>query len=155
MYDIESVTYLRQIDQRASDLFERAWRRGQLKRILATFTGQSRHLPLLSDIEDQYEGISTRELGVQPIRLAQITGTQGKISFDRDFLPLQRRSKNRWVGVACAMLKGATTLPPIDVVQVGADYYVRGGNHRVSVAKALDHLYIDAEVTQWVIDSAD
>ncbi len=152
MYDTESAAYLRQIDQRANDLFERSWRRGQFKRIAALFTGQSRHLPLLSAIEAHYEGVPVRELGVQPIRLERITGTQGKISFDRDFLPLQRRSKNRWVGVACAMLKDATSLPPIDVVQVGADYYVRDGNHRVSVAKALAHLYIDAEVTQWVIE---
>ena len=157
MHSTESAYHLRQISQRANDLFERAWRRGQFKRIQALFTGESRHLPLLSDIEDQHQQSDTLELGVQPTRLERIIGTQGKISFDKDFLPLQRRSKARWVAVAQAMLLGATNLPPVDVVQVGDDSYIKDGNHRVSVAKALNYLYIDADVTRWAkaADSPD
>ena len=151
MYNSASEFGNRQLTQRVNDLFEQAWRLGQIKRIAALFTGQSRQLPLLSDLEARYKDAALRELGVQPIRLERITGTQGKISFDKDFLPLQRRSKNRWISAAIAILTDPTSLPPIDVVQVGDDYYVGDGNHRVSVAKALGNLYIDGEVTQWVI----
>ena len=154
MHNRPSAYGQRQTRQRANDLFESSWRQGQIKRLWAWLQGQSRQLPLLSDIEAQYTDVPVRELGLRPIRLDQIIGTQGKISFDKDFLPLQRRSKNRWVSVAVAVLTDATSLPPAEVVQVGEQYYVGDGNHRVSVAKALDNLYIDAEVTQWVIDES-
>jgi hypothetical protein len=137
--------------QKAESLFEQAWRRGQFKRILAIFTRQSRLLPMLSTIEDRAASIEVEELETQPVRVENIIGTQGKLSFDRDFLPLQRRSKDRWVGICMAMLRDAVTLPPISVIQVGEDYYVHDGNHRVSVAKRLRRLYLEADVTRWIV----
>lgn len=140
----------RQVRQRAHDLFEMAWRRGQYLRLWGWLRRENRQLPLLSVLEAEHPPAAVCELGVQPVRLAQVIGTQGKISFDKDFLPVQRRSKNRWVSVAAAALQDATALPPIDVVKVGDAYYVGDGNHRVSVAKVLDNLYIDADVTEWL-----
>lgn len=135
------------LQDRAESLFERSWRKGQWKRIWAALTGQSRLIPLL---KNHYSpDITTHELGICEIRIEQIIGTEGKLSFDKDFLPLQRRSKSRWVSVAVAMMSDATLLPPIDTVQIGDDYYVRDGHHRVSVARALGHIYIDGEVTLW------
>ena len=134
-----------QLQDRAESLFERSWRKGQLKRIWAALTGQSRLIPLLSN----HHSTDITPLGICEVRIEQIIGTEGKLSFDKDFLPLQRRSKSRWVSVAVAMMSDATLLPPIDTVQVGDDYYVRDGHHRVSVARALGHIYIDSEVTLW------
>ena len=149
MFDQPSSYRQRAIARITNDLFEQSWRKGQLKRWWARLTGGSRQPPLLSDVKRQHPNLVVHELGDQPVRLEQIIGTEGKLSFDKDFHPLQRRSKNRWVSIAQAMLTDPTSLPAIDVVQIGSGYYVRDGNHRVSVAKALRHLYIDGNVTRW------
>ena len=39
-----------------------------------------------------------------------------------------------------------TELPPISVYRVGAEHDVRDGHHRVSVARALGDVLIEAEV---------
>jgi hypothetical protein len=40
-------------------------------------------------------------------------------------------------------------LPPVVLVQVGDVYFVRDGHHRISVARALGQLDIEAAVTVW------
>ena len=40
-------------------------------------------------------------------------------------------------------------LPPIELIRVGGEYYVRDGHHRLSVAHALGEHFIEAEVTVW------
>jgi hypothetical protein len=42
-------------------------------------------------------------------------------------------------------------LPPVVLVQVGDVYFVRDGHHRISVARALGQLDIEAEVTVWQV----
>jgi hypothetical protein len=42
-------------------------------------------------------------------------------------------------------------LPPVVLVQVGDVYFVRDGHHRISVARALGQLDIEAEVTVWEV----
>jgi hypothetical protein len=55
--------------------------------------------------------------------------------FDHEFRPATL-TRSRWQSVWLAFHRGAT-LPPISVIQVGDDYAIRDGHHRVSVAKAL------------------
>jgi len=40
-------------------------------------------------------------------------------------------------------------LPPVELIRVGDEYYVRDGNHRVSVARAFGQPYIEALVTEY------
>ena len=40
-------------------------------------------------------------------------------------------------------------LPPVDLIKVGENYFVRDGHHRISVAHALGQEFIEAEVTEW------
>jgi hypothetical protein len=151
MYDPPSEYRQRQVIQRANDLFERSYFLGQIKRLWARLSGESRQLPLLSDIQTRYPDAIPHDLGPRPLRIEHIIGTSGKISFDIDFHPLQRRSKNRWTSIAQAMIDDPLSLPLIEVVQIGEDYYVIDGNHRVSVARALGNIYIDGKVIQWEI----
>ena len=44
--------------------------------------------------------------------------------------------------------KKTVTLPPVDLIKIGDDYFVRDGNHRVSVARVRGQEYIDAFVTE-------
>ena len=54
----------------------------------------------------------------------------------------------RWQSVANALDEGVP-LPPVQLIQVGAAYYVRDGHHRVSVNRALGQEVIEADVTVW------
>ena len=87
--------------------------------------------------------------GRQQVRLADIRGTEGRASdFDDQFYPLSELTRKRWVSVARAMEAGLA-LPPVQLIRVGGEYFVRDGHHRVSVARALGQETIDADVTVW------
>jgi hypothetical protein len=86
--------------------------------------------------------------GVREIPLDAITGTlePGRaLEFDSEFRP-SPRTRKRWLRVWVAEHEGPG-LPPISVVQVGADAYaIADGHHRVSVARARGAATIDAIV---------
>mgnify|MGYP001176413333 FL=1 len=85
--------------------------------------------------------------GMQTIPVNKIVGSVGRVA---DLLP-GFRLKNpdaRYYRIRKAMERGEV-LPPIIVYQVGDEYYVLDGNHRVAVAKDLGVKYIDAEVIEF------
>jgi hypothetical protein len=43
------------------------------------------------------------------------------------------------------------TLPPVDLVQVGDEYFVADGHNRVAAARQVDAVDIDADVTQLIV----
>lgn len=76
----------------------------------------------------------------------RIKGSEGRSGdFDCDFNPMNTRTIDRWMSVAVARSSG-DTLPLVELIQLGADYYVRDGHHRISVARALGEEYVDAMV---------
>lgn len=86
--------------------------------------------------------------GIQTIPIDHIVGSLGRYrDFDRAFLPLSGADQERWKRLDIA-LNELRTLPPIDVYKIGDVYFVRDGNHRVSVAKANGLTDIDAKVTE-------
>jgi hypothetical protein len=94
----------------------------------------------------------------ESIPLDKIVGSVGRYrDFTREFLPKESISEARWRAVDAAMHSQAG-LPPIEVYQVGDAYFVRDGNHRVSVARANGLQDIEAYVTRIetpvVIDAA-
>jgi len=134
---------------RAHDMFERIWRRGHFERLIASIRQESRLISLLADRYHETDVPMIQRATHKPVRLERIVGTAGSLDFDRGFRPLRRECRARWIAVAIAMMADPTALPPIRVIEVGGDYYVVDGHHRVSVAKALKRLYIDAEVVSW------
>lgn len=155
MRDRSSVYRRRRLAQRAGSQFEWLWWRGNVKAILARVTGDDRAIHYLDDAVRDLARLNVEHLGVRPIRVDQIVGTQGRISYDKDFLPLRREDRKRWMSVAVAMMEDVTSLKPISVVQISDVYFTLDGNHRVSVARALGKLYMDADVTRWVMAPAD
>ena len=86
-------------------------------------------------------------VGTKVIPLDAIVGSVDKVrDFDRRFRPTSTRSRERWERLARASRTGEV-IPPIDVYQVGDQYYVRDGHHRVSVARSLGVKLIEARVT--------
>jgi len=92
------------------------------------------------------EGESYR--GVQTVRLSQIVGSMDRFQdFNREFFPRQRFSAGRWQNVDRAYYQDIH-LPPIQLYKVGDVYFVKDGNHRVSVARERGQEFIDAEVIE-------
>jgi len=89
--------------------------------------------------------------GVQDILLDQIVGSVGRYQdFVQTFLPVHESMSSRWQSVAAAYLDpSGGGLPPIEVYQVGDSYFVKDGNHRVSVAQQLKLGQIEAHVWEY------
>lgn len=137
----------------AGEDFSRARTRALLERI-ANFLGPSRDrlLPfeevrrLLKPLRETYEG-------VQAVALDRIVGSEGRYrDFNRHFLPRHERLRDRWVSIDLAHYS-QIELPPVRLYEIGGLYFVRDGNHRVSVAALRGQTHIDAEVTSFGSES--
>lgn len=94
---------------------------------------------LLKPKDEIYKGMQ-----VVPVKL--IVGSEGRYrDFDNRFFPKSVHLKTRWEHIDMAHIQDIN-LPPISLYELGGVYFVRDGNHRVSVAKTRGVEYIDAEV---------
>lgn len=86
--------------------------------------------------------------GLQEVPLELIAGSVGRYrDFTRDFLPRRTKMKERWSRVYAAT-NSMTGLPPVELYKVDDVYFVRDGNHRVSVARQIGAKTIQAHVTE-------
>jgi hypothetical protein len=86
--------------------------------------------------------------GVQTIPVSSIIGSVDRYrDFDDAFLPRADHLKERWANIRRLKLEGRE-LPAIQVYKVGETYFVKDGNHRVSVAHLDGQKFIDAEVIE-------
>ncbi len=85
-------------------------------------------------------------IGMKTIPISKIVGSEGRYKdFDNQFFPKSSFLKERWEHVDEAVIKDII-LPPIRVYELGGLYFVRDGNHRVSVAKSKGVEFIDADI---------
>ncbi|HEX7973521.1 MAG TPA: universal stress protein [Anaerolineales bacterium] len=128
--------------------FHRARAQAELKELLAHFTGESTRLLSYEDVRQQLRAAGGSEVGLQDIPLDAIVGSVGRYTdFTRDFLPRSEVNPERWARVKIASEEMAG-LPPIEVYKIGDAYFVKDGNHRVSVARQFGAAYIQAYVTE-------
>jgi hypothetical protein len=118
-------------------------------------TAERLTLPSLLDRHPAATKAPRRRVGLRTVPLDSIVGTLRHPSQNTaDFLPLPRlRGENwraRWQRINRAM-DGLAVLPPVDLVQVGDEYYVEDGHNRVAAAKLAGAVEIDADVTQLVV----
>ena len=131
----------------AIDDFYKARRRAQLQDIAAALRGESTRLLSYEDVRTRLQAVESSRRYLADISLDSIVGSVGRYNdFTRTFLPKNNSAKQRWVNVEVQMT-GLEGLPPIDVYQLGDVYFVKDGNHRVSVARQLGFAYIQAYVT--------
>ncbi len=128
--------------------FNRARSQAALKELLARLSGDSIQLLSFDDVRRTLRLQGGIERGLRDIPLSAIVGSVGRYAdFTRDFLPRRDISPERWARVKEAA-SGLVGLPPIEVYQIGEAYFVKDGNHRVSVARQLGATYIQAYVTE-------
>jgi hypothetical protein len=112
-------------------------------------------LPSLYDVQPAARTAPRRAIGVRTVPIDRIVGTLRHPSQNTaDFRPLRRlRGRNwdaRWQRITRAVDR-LETLPPVELVQVGDDYYVVDGHNRVAAARQAGAVEIDADVTQLVL----
>jgi nucleotide-binding universal stress UspA family protein len=127
--------------------FRRARQQAALEAITSRFTGRSLELLPFNQIAEMLGERGRSARGIQEIPLVAIVGSVGRYNdFTRSFLPRHDWDAQRWAGVKNA--GHVYDLPPIEVYQIGAAYFVLDGNHRVSIARQLGLEYIHAHVTE-------
>jgi hypothetical protein len=135
-------------ETRAHADFDRALRRARLYGLLAAVARRPNGLLPYAEALRGFavEGESYR--GVAAVPVERIVGSMDRASdFDRDFRPRRADTAARWQRVALAHHAGVE-LPPVSLYRVGDAYFVVDGHHRVSAARALGRVFIDAVVIE-------
>jgi len=136
----------------AQDLYQRSRSKARWGRIRSIFTKEARSLLDLNETKAACDIRGRCYGGTRSVPLSQIRGSEGRCNdFDCDFRPLQKHTRERWLSIAAAREMG-TSMPPVELVQVGDTYFVRDGHHRISVGRALGQKHIEAEITVWNVD---
>ena len=130
--------------QRFQDMRQRAL----LRDLLGVLTRQTTNLVPFDDVRARLRTAAEIKRGTQMIPLASIVGSVGRYrDFTREFLPREEALGERWRRLD-EMYNQLAALPPIDVYKLGDVYFVRDGNHRVSVARANGATHIEANVVE-------
>jgi hypothetical protein len=128
-------------------IWERSRTLGRLRHLWGWLTGKSQRLYDLHGLNNAAG--DQRYLGLRTVPLVSIIGSEGRCrDFDAGFNPRQSATLERWLSVYFAIHQGIG-LPPVSLVQIRGKYFVRDGHHRISVARKLGKIDVDAEVTAW------
>ncbi|GIV76324.1 hypothetical protein FKZ61_004865 [Litorilinea aerophila] len=141
---------LNQIEAR--ERYRRSVTRAQVADLLGLITGQDTDLINYHEIANRLKARQQIEKGTEMVPLDRIVGSVGRYrDFTRTFLPRSGVNEERWTRVDAAMhsLEG---LPPVELFKIGEVYFVKDGNHRVSVARANGMTHIEAYVTEVATD---
>jgi hypothetical protein len=132
--------------------FARARRKAFLQSITDMLTQRSSDLVPLEEVRTRLNIRGSAYRGLQQVPLDKIVGSEGRYAdFDRRFLPRQAKTQARWQSVDMAHLVDVA-LPPVELYKIGQVYFVKDGNHRVSVARERGQGDIDAYVTEYLVD---
>ena len=130
--------------------FTRARRRAFLRRIGAFLRRDPGSNRLLSfdEVKSALGAVEQVYLDMRTVPVEKIVGSVGRHrDFDRAFLPSTGDLEERWKRID-QMMHRAEELPPVSLYKIGDAYFVRDGNHRISVARQLGVEMIDAEVIE-------
>ncbi len=128
--------------------FDDARRRARVQKVLATFRWKNPDLLSFYEVTKLIKPESQAYKGMQTIPVKNIIGSENRYhDFSSAFFPKSYTLQHRWESIDAARLDDIP-LPPISVYKLGEWYFVRDGNHRVSVAKSKGQEFIDAEVVE-------
>lgn len=130
------------------DDFLKARRRARIGKVLSTFKWKNPDLLSFYEVTKLIKPESESYKGMQTIPVKNIIGSENRYhDFSSAFAPKNNKLQTRWENIDRARLDDIP-LPPISVYKIGQWYFVRDGNHRVSVARMNGQEFIDAEVVE-------
>ena len=138
------------VEEQVDKDFHRALLKASLHRLRDRLRRGSARNRLLSF--EEAKGTLTRRSqvyrGMRTVEAENITGSVGRYrDFDESFLPLRVSMAHRWSRIDRAYHR-SDELPAVSLYKIGDAYFVRDGNHRVSVARYHGVAAIDAEVVE-------
>ncbi len=135
-------------EEKARDDFNKARGRATIGKVLNYLTPEKQDLLSLQDVRKLLKPRSESYKGMKAVPVDRIIGSEGRYKdFNKAFLPKFEHSRGRWQSIDKAHITDVI-LPPIKLYEIGGVYFVRDGNHRVSVARHQGVHAIDAEVTR-------
>ncbi len=116
--------------------------------ILGHLTGRHNELLNFDELRHRLHLHEEHYEGLRDVPLDNIVGSVGRyMDFTATFLPKNSNMRERWSRVY-ALANSLEGPPPIELYKVGDAYFVRDGNHRVSVARHLGAKTIEAHVVE-------
>ncbi len=139
------------IEKMAEMDFENARRKAFWRRVFSWIIGERNDLLPFDEVREKLPFRGQHYIGLRQVPIDQIVGSSGRYrDFDRAFLPVQTRTRGRWLSIDKAHYQDII-LPPVELYKMGEIYFVKDGNHRVSVARERGQEFIDAFVTEIVV----
>lgn len=135
------------IQQSRTD-FSSAYQKGFWRSIFSLLQNKNNELLPFEEVLKHIPMRGQNYIGVRQIETDKVIGSVSRYNdFDRAFLPKQTHTRSRWESIDRAHFK-QIILPPIEVYKIGDYYFVKDGNHRVSVAREKGQAFLDAYVTE-------
>ena len=132
----------------ARERFRRSVTQAQMGDLLGLVTNADRDLVSYDEVVAKLQARQQIAKGTEMVPLDNIVGSVGRYrDFTRNFLPRAGVNEERWTRLDAA-LNSMEGFPPVELFKVGEVYFVRDGNHRVSVARANNSTHIEAYVTE-------
>ncbi len=135
-------------DEQVNADYDRGQRRAFLRSMRSLLLREPNTLIPYKDLRERVKVEREVYRGIQSVPVDQIVGSVDRFrDFDRAFFPRQRHTAARWKNIDRAYHRDVR-LPPVQLYKVGDIYFVKDGNHRVSVAREHGVAFIDAEVIE-------
>jgi hypothetical protein len=132
--------------------WKQARRSAFVQEVLSVFTQRPIGLMSFDQVQDKLQLNHVHYLDLQDVRLDLIAGSVGRYTdFTRAFFPRKDHLQERWQRIDELVASGRA-LPPIELYKVGQVYFVRDGNHRVSVARQRGLTTLRAKVWEYETD---
>ena len=130
--------------------FSRLRMQGLYASFLAKLSGRNSSLKIFSH-QVRRENPNRKYLGVKSIRVTEVVGTLNRdADFDNKFRPCGKHLLERWARAFLSLNTDGWS--PIVAHKVGDEYYVEDGHHRVSVARSVGMMFIEAIVWEYSKD---
>lgn len=135
-------------DIHSRENFSKARKQAIFSKILNFLRPGREDLLSLDEVRTMLSPGSESYRGLKAVDIDLIVGSEGRYQdFNKTFLPRREHLKRRWTNIDKLHLQNVT-LPPVQLYEIGGVYFVRDGNHRVSVARMQGAKMIDAEVVR-------
>ena len=135
----------------ALKIYRRARIFSRWRKLWARLRGRDNRLLNLSLVIKGKDVRGWRYAGLQNINIDHIIGSEDHWDqFDNGFYPIHSSDKTQWLCVAMKLQMGLIH-QPVELVEIGSDYFIQSGIYQVSVARALGLKTVRACVVQWEI----
>lgn len=134
--------------RRASSDFDKARNKAFFNELIGKFFNKQAELLQFDEVKYLLSPQGMVYRGIKAIPIDRIIGSEGRYrDFDKKFMPLKSHTRSRWENID-VLKQQDRPLGAISVYKIGDYYFVRDGNHRVSVAREMKQDYIDAEIVE-------